>query len=152
MSNLSYKRTYSISSELGSESKTCYLHTFFGLDNSINAVSSLVSQIVQNRVFNAIFCILCFVDYRNVKTNEKNFETTIMDVNFDEESESQLRIGLPCKEKPANHKNLLKNDGKFWKIEEKRLPLFPNPQLSFWKVFHLKVHMIFYLSAKFEQI
>ena len=31
--------------------------------------------------------------------------TTIIDVKFDEESESELRIGLPCKEKPENAEN-----------------------------------------------
>ena len=46
-----------------------------------------------------------------------------------------------CKEKPENHKNLVKNDGKFQKIEEKHLILFPNPQLSFCEVFHSKVHI-----------
>ena len=28
--------------------------------------------------------------------------TTIIDVKFDEESKSEVRIGLPCKEKPEN--------------------------------------------------
>ena len=34
--------------------------------------------------------------------------TTIIDVKFDEESKSGLRIGLPCKEKPENAKNCRK--------------------------------------------
>ena len=31
--------------------------------------------------------------------------TTIIDVKFDEESKSKLRIGLPCKGKPENAEN-----------------------------------------------
>ena len=31
--------------------------------------------------------------------------TTIIDVKFDEESESEVRIGLPCKGKPENAEN-----------------------------------------------
>ena len=38
------------------------------------------------------------------------------------------------------------------KSRKKRLPLFSNPPLSFWKFFHSKVHIISYLSAKFERI
>ena len=34
--------------------------------------------------------------------------TTIIDVKFDEESKSELRIGLPCKEKPENAENFRK--------------------------------------------
>ena len=49
-------------------------------------------------------------------------------------------------------KNLPNIEGKTRKIEEKRLSLFPNPQLSFWEVSHSKVHIISCLSAKFEQI
>ena len=74
----------------------------------------------------------------------------IIDVKFDEKSKSELRIGLPCKDKPGNH--LPNNERKFRKVVEKRLPLFPNPQLSFWKGLHRKVNIISYFSAKFEQI
>ena len=105
------------------------MRTLFGLDTLLTAVRSVVSQIAQNRVFYAIFRILRFLDYRNVKTNKKNFQTTIIDVKFDEKSKSDFRIGLPCNEKPENHKNLLKNDGRFRKIEEKRLPLFFTPKI-----------------------
>ena len=31
--------------------------------------------------------------------------TTVIDVKFDEESKSELRIGLPCKIKPENAEN-----------------------------------------------
>ena len=31
--------------------------------------------------------------------------TTIIDLKFDEESKSEVRIGLPCKEKPENAEN-----------------------------------------------
>ena len=31
--------------------------------------------------------------------------TTIIDVKFDEESKSEVRIGLPCKEKSENAEN-----------------------------------------------
>ena len=34
--------------------------------------------------------------------------TTIIDVKFDEETESELRTGLPCKEKPENAENCRK--------------------------------------------
>ena len=34
--------------------------------------------------------------------------TTIIDVKFDEESKSVVRIGLPCKEKPKNAENCRK--------------------------------------------
>ena len=40
-------------------------------------------------------------------------QTTIIDVKFDEELKCELRIGLSCKEKPGNCKNLSKNEGKF---------------------------------------
>ena len=71
------------------------------------------------------------------KKNFKNIQNTVIDVKFDEESKSELRIGLPSKDKHRNqNKNQPNNEGKFRKIEERHLPLFPNPQLSFWKVFH----------------
>ena len=119
----------------------------------MNAVSSLLPLIAQNRVFYAIFRSLRFLEYRKVKTiNLKNIQTTIIDVKFSVESKSELRIGLPCNDKPKNRKNLPNNEGKFRKIEKKRLPLLPNPPLSFWKVFHSKLHIISYLSTKFERI
>ena len=34
--------------------------------------------------------------------------TTIIDVKFDEESKSDVRMGLPCKEKPENAENCRK--------------------------------------------
>ena len=97
------------------------------MDTLINAVSSLLTQIAQNRVFYAIFRILRFLDYRKVKTNLKNIQATIIDVKFDEESKSELKIGLPCNDKPGNRKILPNKEGKFRKIKKKRLPLFPNP-------------------------
>ena len=36
-------------------------------------------------------------------------------VKFDEKFKSELKIELPCKEKPGNCKNLSKNEGKFQK-------------------------------------
>ena len=54
------------------------------------------------------FCILCFLDYTKVKKNKKNMRTTIIDVKFDGESKSEVRIGLPCKEKPENAENCRK--------------------------------------------
>ena len=36
---------------------------------------------------------------------KKNMRTTIIDVKFDEESKSELRIDLPCKRKPENAEN-----------------------------------------------
>ena len=39
-------------------------------------------------------------------------QTTIIDVKFDEKFKSEVRIGLPCKEKLGNCKNLSKNEGK----------------------------------------
>ena len=79
-------------------------------------------------------------------------KTTLINLQFNEKFKFELRIELPCKDKPGNWKNLPNNEGEFRKIEEKRLPLSPNPQLSFWKVFHSKGHIIAYLSAKFKQI
>ena len=47
--------------------------------------------------------ILCFLDYTKVKKKIlKNMRTTIIDVKFDEESKSEVRIGLPYKGKPEN--------------------------------------------------
>ena len=46
-------------------------------------------------------------------------QTTIIDVKFDKELKSELRIRLPCKAKPGNCKNLSKNEGKFQKIAGK---------------------------------
>ena len=37
-----------------------------------------------------------------IKVEKKNMRTTIIDVKYDEESKSELRIGLPRKEKPEN--------------------------------------------------
>ena len=42
------------------------------------------------------------------KEIKKNIRTTIIDVKFDEESKSEVRIGLPCKEKPENAENYRK--------------------------------------------
>ena len=41
--------------------------------------------------------------------------TTIIDVKFDEESKSEHRIGLPCKEKPENAENCRKIIN-FWRL------------------------------------
>ena len=82
------------------------LDTFLCLHTLIIAVSSLLSQIAQNRVFYAIFRNFRFLDYRKVKTNFKNIQTTIIDVKFDEESKSELRTGLPCNDKPENREKL----------------------------------------------
>ena len=58
------------------------------------------------------FCILCFLDYTKVKKNKKNMRTTIIDVKFDGEFKSEVRIGLPakkrCKEKLENAENCRK--------------------------------------------
>ena len=54
------------------------------------------------------FCIVCFLDYTKEKKIKKNMRTTIIDVKFDEESKSEVRIGLPCKEKPENAENCRK--------------------------------------------
>ena len=51
--------------------------------------------------------------------NLKNAQTTIIGVKFDEKFKSEIRISLPCKEKPGNGKNLSKNKRNFQKIEEK---------------------------------
>ena len=39
---------------------------------------------------------------RKVNMNKKNNQTTIIDVKFDEQSKSELRIRLQDKEKPEN--------------------------------------------------
>ena len=84
----------------------------------INAVISFVSQIGQNRGFK-LFCAFCvFSTEERWKKNEKKFQTIKIDIKFDEEFGSDLWIGLPCKEKPGNRKNLRNNEGKFRKIEE----------------------------------
>ena len=54
------------------------------------------------------FCILCFLDYTKVKKNKKNMRTSIIDVKFDGESKSEVRIGLPGKENPKNAENCRK--------------------------------------------
>ena len=79
-------------------------------------------------------------------------QTTIIDVKFDEKFRSELRIELPCNDKSGNRKNLPNNQGKFRKIEEKRLSQFSNPPIPFRKLFRSKVHVISNLSAKFEPI
>ena len=70
-----------------------YLDTFFSLDTLINSVSYFVSQIAQNRVLGYF---LHFAFPRLQKSEKKNIETTILDVKFDEESKSLLRIELSC--------------------------------------------------------
>ena len=49
----------------------------------------------------------------------------MIDVKFDEGFKSDLRFEFINQE---SCKNLLNNEGKFRKIEEKRLPIFSNPQ------------------------
>ena len=73
----------------------------------------------------------------------------LIDVKFDEKFESELTIKLTCKDKPGNQKNLPNNEGKFWKIEQKRLSQFSNSPIPFRKVFPSKVFVISHLSAKF---
>ena len=46
--------------------------------------------------------------YKSEKKIYKNMRITIIDVKFDEESKSEVRIGLPCKEKPENAENCRK--------------------------------------------
>ena len=43
-----------------------------------------------------------------MEKNFKNMLTTIIDVNFDEESKSELRIRFTCKGKPENAENCRK--------------------------------------------
>ena len=54
------------------------------------------------------FCILCLPIIPKWKKNKKNIRTTIIDVKFDEESKSEVRIGLLCKEKRENAENCRK--------------------------------------------
>ena len=54
------------------------------------------------------FCILCFFDHTKVEKNQKNMRTTIIDVKFDVETKSELRIGLPFKENPEKAENFRK--------------------------------------------
>ena len=120
--------------------------------NSVKKFKSLGKFYLGYSILKIIVWILRFPDYRKGKTNLKTIQNTIIDVKFDEKSKSELRIGLACNDEPGNRKNVPNNEGKFRKIEKKRLPLFLNPPLSFWKVFHSKAYIIFYLSAKFEPI
>ena len=69
-------------------------------------------------------------------------QTTITDVKFNQKFKSELRIELSCTNKPRNRNNLPNNEGKFRKMEEKRLPQFSNPPIPFLKVFRSKVHVI----------
>ena len=46
--------------------------------------------------------------YKSEKKIQKNMRTTIIDVKTDEESKSELKIGLPCKGKPGNAENCRK--------------------------------------------
>ena len=56
--------------------------------------------------------ILHFLDYRKVKTNLKNIQTTIIDVKFEKEFKSELRIGLTSEDNPGNRKSLPNNEEK----------------------------------------
>ena len=67
-----------------------------------------VATVSANMGFSAFSHLVLLRLYKNGK-NFKNMRTTVIDVNFDEESKSELRIGLPCKEKPENA-------GNCWKI------------------------------------
>ena len=50
--------------------------------------------------------------------------TTIINVKFDGESKSELRIGLPCKGKPKNAENCRKRiKSLVEKIEEEKYPV-----------------------------
>ena len=57
--------------------------------------------------------------------------TTIIDVKYDEESKSELKIGLPCKGKPGNAENC----GKIIKllVEKKRFGKIPSAAITIQK-------------------
>ena len=93
------------------------------------------------------FCILFFLDYTKVKKNYKNIYTTIIDMKFDEESKSDLKIGLNCKGKPENAENCWKNH----KIacRKKRCGKIPSlpiiirksiKKINFWRLLHVSKH------------
>ena len=62
-----------------------------------------------------------FLDYRIVKMNEKNIQTT----TIDEEFKFDLRIGSHCKEKPGNRKKTAEQLGKIPKNREKTYVTIP---------------------------
>ena len=78
--------------------------------------------------FFVIFASSVFSIVQKWKKIQKNIRTTIIDVKFDEESKSEVRIGLPCKGKPENAENC-------WKIikllvEKKRCGKIPSAPLT----------------------
>ena len=61
-----------------------------------------------NMDFSSFLHLVILRLYKSEKKIQKNMRTTIINVKFDEESKSVLRIGLLCKGKPANAENCRK--------------------------------------------